>query len=365
MTKFYLLLVFSLLMLGDAKAASSKDYYLAARKSIKARQYQKAIALLKRVKEKQFEKKKLQLLGLSYLELEKHDEAAAIYDRLILRYQKKDNQQITYYLKKRRPFPPTLKKNKEISYYYLQKARAFTRKFITLDPEAPELTPVLKKAKLHLVVVKNLGAHAEQVSSLSEELQFKREEIEDARKARLEEKKQMEYHWNTYFELGYLSWIDTITANFDTGNTTKILGAVQSYHLGLGLKYENIRYEYILRANILTGLVDYTQAAGELNFRVGSVGIFGLMASGGVFWKPVSDKIAIGISIPVLFRSSSPSTEDTPIVDFDRSSIITTGLEFEGRWYFGSHMSYGLAVRVGKLLGMEGAIWGFSGQYHF
>lgn len=195
------------------------------------------------------------------------------------------------------------------------------------------------------------------------EVEYKEEKVEKllALIEQLEQsKKDSLYYGNFFVGLGYVTWKDIVTLVSSTGERSEIKSTMEGFNFCTGLKRENAYLLYKLGLCYASGQAAVGNKTQTFSYFQESVPITMYSMVPSVLWKPYKGDTAIGLSIPVAYRTGD-FTAPTNFT-LENTELLTYGYLVNFIWFWGS---ISVELQVGKLQKFSSSYWSLSTIYSF
>jgi hypothetical protein len=158
--------------------------------------------------------------------------------------------------------------------------------------------------------------------------------------------------------LGLMAWPEKIkiTDEFGVTHDANVQIYTPSFHLAR--RETKADYGYIYEAFAFFGKADVqTEPGSSLTYFQKRVGVYGFGGAAGVFYRPESKQINIGVSAPIQYRKANFTSP--PIGGgITKKDVFAVGLMFDFRWRINPDIA--INQRVGTYLGQPGSLWMFN-----
>lgn len=158
--------------------------------------------------------------------------------------------------------------------------------------------------------------------------------------------------------VGLIGWPEKvkITDEFGVNHDANVQFYTPSFHF----TFRNIRakYGFIYEGYAFFGKADIQNEPGSsLSYFQKRVGVYGVGGLAGIFTRPASKQISVGVSAPVQYRVASWTSPPNGGA-VNNKSLFALGLMLDLRWRITEDM--GINQRIGQFLGQPGSLWMFD-----
>lgn len=314
-----IVLFFSLFLsiYGNAYALGARSKYIKKAKIYhKKKRYNLSNKALRKVfnfrKTKTIPASVLYLYGLNKLKAGKYPSSIYYFNKFIKRTYAKKHRKILAALAKEELEEEMVPKLLRGAYYYLGQShyKIFTKK--------KKLTNA-KKAKLYFQICDEIDFNdkcADFIENIEEKIVYKKKSI-----------KKIDF----YISAGTLIFQDKVTLTGGGKPDTSIYANNTSLCYGAGLRYGNSFKGYMMSGCIFSGNATVaTEATDSVEYNQSGVPIAGLMMEAGYYYKPLSEKTRLTLSIPILYRSGL--YKEPAGYKIEGSKQTSYGLALSGAW---------------------------------
>lgn len=158
--------------------------------------------------------------------------------------------------------------------------------------------------------------------------------------------------------VGLMAWPEKIEITDEFGVSHK--ANVQIYCPSFHIVRRDTRAHYglIYELYAFYGKADVQTESGEsLTYFQKRVGVYGLGGEAGVFMRPESKQVNVGISAPVQFRKAN-FTNPPAGGNVTKKESYAIGLMLDFRWRINPDLAFN--QRVGTFMGQPGSLWMFN-----
>lgn len=168
------------------------------------------------------------------------------------------------------------------------------------------------------------------------------------------------YKWGWFTSVHYLTWRDKLKITTPSGTSVDIRSTAEGWCLGGGLKFENAWWQWNVNgcyASMSATVGNDSEVVNYFQKDVPSSAFF--MGLGG-FWKHNAMDAAIGINLPLMYRSGD-YTEPAGY-QLDNTSTLSYGYFIEAQWNW---KSFAYSVKFGKINKFSSSMLMIGGLYNF
>ncbi|MBK26413.1 MAG: hypothetical protein CME70_20605 [Halobacteriovorax sp.] len=338
-------------------AGSDNRIFSQAKKAYSDGNYESVISILRRrydFRDSQTPYGALTLAAYSYEKLGKLRNAQHIYTFLIKRRFKSINNEIISAYKNQDGAEDLPEAPEKLYSYYFKRGDLLSKIYVRDGRYMSE-----KRKKLYK---ETATSYAEIVG----ESDYEPEDDGDAeeiitRMEAAEKKWEMEtFKWGWFGSLHYLTWRDKLKITTPTGTSVDIRSTAEGWCLGGGLKYENSWWQWNINGCYAAMSATVGNDSNLVNYFQKDVPASAFFMGAGGFWKPNAMDAAIGLNIPLMYRSGD-YTEPVGY-QLDNTSTLSYGWLIEAQWNWGK-LAYSL--KFGKINKFSSSMLFIGGLYNF
>jgi hypothetical protein len=286
----------------------------------------------------------LELAAFTQEKLGNHRESLFLFTLLIKKKFSKLNRRVINSYKTNRHAEEIPEIDTKLAFYYYKKA-VNAKALYDVDKNLL----FYKAALMYAEISMENKDYEDRAEDLIEEIQSKNLEY-----------KRLEFTRSTSFLISYITWQDKLTLTSPTGSQQEIRSSAEGTCLGGGINYENAYLNYKVDACFVFATATVGEDSKSVDYFQTNVSERAFFLFPGVRWKPALGGVSIGVSTPVVYRVGD-FTEPEGFTIEDKSKL-SLGLMIESGWKKGS---FGVDLKIGKLIGFASTTMSFGGTYQF
>lgn len=172
--------------------------------------------------------------------------------------------------------------------------------------------------------------------------------------------KMEKFNWGYFASLHYITWRDKLTITTPSGASADIQSTAEGLCIGGGLKYENAWWQMNLNGCYASAFVTVGNDSQTVNYFQKNVPATAYFAGFGALWKPLAMDAAIGLNIPLIYRTGGYT--EPPGYQLDNTSILSYGWLLEAQWDW---KKYTYSLKFGKMNKFSSSTILIGGLYNF
>ena len=187
--------------------------------------------------------------------------------------------------------------------------------------------------------------------------------LEELLQEKMKRDENMQYKGSLYATLDVLSWQDrVILVSNGTGEKSNLLSTAIGSCVGLGRKWENVKYEFDLEGCFAVATATISSENKAINYQQSSVSVKGVIAGPGMYFKTFSENVLLGVHLPVKYRQGDWTNPDETLYSFEKLKTIEMGYFLQSKIKV---KKISLRTRIGKVFPNPGSIWSIGAIYDF
>ena len=207
-----------------------------------------------------------------------------------------------------------------------------------------------KNAQGYIILLKKVNADPSDIKIIEEQIQEKLKQVD-----------QLSYKTDWYILFNIISWQDRLyLKETATGSKTPLTSTALGSTIGAGRKWSNFYYEFNLEGEYAVANSTTSSNGTGYNYLQSSVPVTSLILGPGMYYKAFSDKVFVGIHLPVSYRTGK---WDLPAgYEFENDKQLGAGYFFQVKFYIGS---IAIQSRLGKIFPNPASHWAIGALYDF
>lgn len=292
----------------------------------------------------------LERLAISFERRNKFKEAIDIYRTLITKFNLAAHKKIVE--NNSLEIPANYYNTNKLPYYYYKLAFLNAQLFASSNSymPAPERIKYKKNAEGYIGLSKKVKTDEEEIK-LIEELIQEKIKIED----------DLSYKTNWYALLDVISWQDRVyLKNLSTNQKFNLLSTAIGSSLGAGKRWSNSRYEFNVEGSYTFATSTISNDGAGPTYLQSSVPVNSLIVGPGMYYKGFSDKVFVGIHLPISYRSGDWTVPAG--YEFQKDQQLGAGYFFQVKFMISK---IAIQTRLGKIFPNPGSHWSIGALYDF
>ncbi len=292
----------------------------------------------------------LERLALSFERRNKFKEAVNVYRKLVSPFNLAAHKAIID--SNAQKVPENLYSGNKLPYYYYKLAFLNAQLFATSHKFVPETerTKFKKNAEGYLLLLKKVNADENDLK-LVNDLILEKIKVED----------QMAYKKSWYVLFDFISWQDRVyLVDNVTGTKSPLLSTAIGSSIGLGKKWSNAKYEFNIEGMYSMATSTISNIADGPTYQQSSVPVKSIILGPGMYYKAFSDKVFVGLQLPVSIRTGSWLAPD----GYSLQDLKQTGAGYFFQVKFAVSGIF-IQTRLGKIFPNPASHWSIGALYDF
>jgi tetratricopeptide (TPR) repeat protein len=294
----------------------------------------------------------LERLAISFERREKYKQAIDLYRKIIIEFNRPAHEKVLNTPLQR--MDPTYYEGTKLSLYYYKLAYNNTMLFTKTNEYTPggEQKKYKKNAEGFIALARKVKTSEADLKALEEVL-----------KEKVSKEESMRYRVNWYASLDILSWQDRVVLlTTATQVKTNLLATSIGPCLGLGKKWENVRYEFNLEGCVTMLNASVSSQDKNVNYQQSSVAVKGILVGPGMYFKTFAENVFFGLSIPIKYRTGDWTNPDEDLYKLERTSSLEAGFFLQSKIKISK---FSIRTRFGKVFPNPGSLWTIGALYDF
>jgi hypothetical protein len=177
-----------------------------------------------------------------------------------------------------------------------------------------------------------------------------------------QERERRQFSKRYFMGVGFASWQDSLTLVNDTQQSeTELLATTEGPCIGGGIDASNFYWGWKLEACLAFATANVGENSRNVDYFQQGVGVTALLTSPGIYYRPNSGEVALGLEIPILLRSGD-YTAPAGNFSLQETSLVALGVGTELRWFY---QKVDFSGKMTKFLGMPSVFWMGMAHYRF
>lgn len=294
----------------------------------------------------------LERLAISLERRDKNKQALEVYRKIILGFNKEAHEKVL--VTPASKLDPSFYEGTKLSFYYYKLAYLSTMLFM----QSNDYTPGSERKKYKKNAEGFIGL-ARKVKNNESDLKV----LEELLKEKISRDESFKFKSSWYASFDLISWQDrVILVNQTTNKKTNLLSTAFGSCLGLGKKWENIRYEFDVEGCLAFATATVSSEDKSISYQQSSVAVKGFVGGPGMYFKTFSENVLLGIHLPIKYRTGSWTNPDESLYRFERESAIEAGFFLQSKIKINK---ISIRTRLGKVFPNPGSLWSVGVLYDF
>lgn len=167
--------------------------------------------------------------------------------------------------------------------------------------------------------------------------------------------KAVGFNQGNFLTFDFVSWMDNgLLSKKQEGNNYEIRGLVYGTTLGYRKLLRVNDFNFSVDAGLILGQSNHQNKSQSITYKQNGASVVGGIFSLGIFTIPISSKVSIGVSAPIVFRSISYILPNDQY-EFKTKQKTISYLALDLSWMISNN--FAVTQQFGSSFGNDGNIW--------